>query len=295
MKTKISASLLAMLSMLVIVSMTWMPTVSAETEGTETIDEDYYWYYAAEFFSGDYLELIYTIDVQNDQYIDVMLLNEENFNKYVNDQSFEYYTKGTDFNTLYTDVPSITFTTHDNYYIVVDNTDDPPNGAKPAWDGINNYCTFHYIISAIRYTYPSDTDGDGVNDEEDAFPNDPSEWNDSDGDGVGDNGDYYPNDPTRWKKESGPPDTNGGNEVVIYDDDEGLSLEGLLCGAIFLSIIVTIIIVVIVLLKKKGKIPQTYQQPQQQQPQQQPPMQQPPTEPYYRDQPPPGSQPPQLP
>ena len=40
-----------------------------------------------------------------------------------------------------------------------------------------------------------DSDGDGVPDSEDAFPNDPNETTDSDGDGVGDNGDAFPNDP----------------------------------------------------------------------------------------------------
>ena len=34
-----------------------------------------------------------------------------------------------------------------------------------------------------------DSDGDGVPDKDDAFPNDPKEWRDSDGDGVGDNED----------------------------------------------------------------------------------------------------------
>ena len=34
-----------------------------------------------------------------------------------------------------------------------------------------------------------DKDGDGIPDDEDAFPNDPTEWRDSDGDGIGDNAD----------------------------------------------------------------------------------------------------------
>ena len=34
-----------------------------------------------------------------------------------------------------------------------------------------------------------DTDGDGVGDNADAFPNDPTETVDTDGDGVGDNAD----------------------------------------------------------------------------------------------------------
>ena len=41
-----------------------------------------------------------------------------------------------------------------------------------------------------------DSDNDGVGDNADAFPNDPTETVDSDNDGVGDNGnDAFPNDP----------------------------------------------------------------------------------------------------
>ena len=40
-----------------------------------------------------------------------------------------------------------------------------------------------------------DTDGDGVRDNADAFPTDPTEWVDTDGDGVGDNADADPTDP----------------------------------------------------------------------------------------------------
>jgi hypothetical protein len=40
-----------------------------------------------------------------------------------------------------------------------------------------------------------DSDGDGVTDSDDAFPNDSTETTDSDGDGVGDNYDAFPNDP----------------------------------------------------------------------------------------------------
>lgn len=41
-----------------------------------------------------------------------------------------------------------------------------------------------------------DTDGDGVPDDEDAFPDDPNESKDSDGDGIGDNADTAPDDET---------------------------------------------------------------------------------------------------
>lgn len=45
-----------------------------------------------------------------------------------------------------------------------------------------------------------DSDDDGVQDKDDAFPKDPKEWKDTDGDGVGDNADECPNDPEYQKK-----------------------------------------------------------------------------------------------
>ncbi len=52
------------------------------------------------------------------------------------------------------------------------------------------------LTQAISITVKlfSDTDGDGVLDKDDAFPEDPNEWIDTDSDGVGDNGDAFPND-----------------------------------------------------------------------------------------------------
>jgi hypothetical protein len=47
-------------------------------------------------------------------------------------------------------------------------------------------------VDFIFVTYapaPPDSDGDGVPDADDAFPDDPTEWADSDGDGLGDNSD----------------------------------------------------------------------------------------------------------
>ena len=47
-----------------------------------------------------------------------------------------------------------------------------------------------------------DTDGDGVADDQDAFPNDPNEWLDTDGDGIGNNADTDDDDdgmPDDWE------------------------------------------------------------------------------------------------
>jgi hypothetical protein len=48
----------------------------------------------------------------------------------------------------------------------------------------------------VRYD-PKDQDHDGVENERDAFPNNPLEWKDTDHDGMGDNGDEFPKDSTR--------------------------------------------------------------------------------------------------
>ncbi|MCH2137344.1 MAG: right-handed parallel beta-helix repeat-containing protein, partial [Phycisphaerales bacterium] len=73
---------------------------------------------------------------------------------------------------------------------------------------------------------PCDSDGDGVHDDFDAFPNDPNEWADSDGDGVGDNGDALPNDPNEWVDsdgdgtgDNGDPFPNDPNEWADSDGD----------------------------------------------------------------------------
>ena len=63
---------------------------------------------------------------------------------------------------------------------------------------------------------PVDSDGDGVLDAEDAFPNDSQESVDSDGDGVGDNADVFPDDPN----ESADSDGDG---IGDNADSEGIS------------------------------------------------------------------------
>jgi hypothetical protein len=63
---------------------------------------------------------------------------------------------------------------------------------------------------------PADNDGDGVPNDEDAFPDDLSEWSDRDGDGVGDNGDVFPDDATESLDSDG--DGYGDNGDAFPDD-----------------------------------------------------------------------------
>ena len=70
-----------------------------------------------------------------------------------------------------------------------------------------------------------DSDGDGVNDDEDAFPNDPTEWADTDGDGVGDNSDAFPEDSTEWEDTDGDGWGNNSdafpNDSTEWEDTDG--------------------------------------------------------------------------
>jgi transglutaminase-like putative cysteine protease len=65
-----------------------------------------------------------------------------------------------------------------------------------------------------------DSDKDGIPDENDAFPNDPNEWDDSDNDGYGDNSDAFPFDTNEWNDSDG--DSIGDNSdryPFDYDND----------------------------------------------------------------------------
>jgi hypothetical protein len=59
--------------------------------------------------------------------------------------------------------------------------------------------TCSVTVTAPAVSQPRDTDGDGVADSLDAFPNDPAEWQDSNGNGIGDNA----------EKSSAPGSNNG--------------------------------------------------------------------------------------
>ena len=66
-----------------------------------------------------------------------------------------------------------------------------------------------------------DTDGDGYNDDVDAFPTDATQWSDMDGDGYGDNAsgnmaDAFPTDSTQWSDADG--DGYGDNANGTYPD-----------------------------------------------------------------------------
>ncbi len=72
----------------------------------------------------------------------------------------------------------------------------------------------------------SDSDGDGIPDEDDAFPYDPSETIDSDGDGTGDNSDVFPNDPTETEDSDEDGVGDNADEYDYSDTSETVAISG---------------------------------------------------------------------
>jgi hypothetical protein len=84
------------------------------------------------------------------------------------------------------------------YPIETYNPDRDSDGVHNRFDEYPDNENYHNEDTKAEYeTNTKDSDGDGVLDIDDPFPNDGSETVDSDGDGVGDNADYYPNNSDR--------------------------------------------------------------------------------------------------
>lgn len=87
-----------------------------------------------------------------------------------------------------------------------------------------------------------DSDGDGVVDNADAFPDDPTEWLDSDGDGVGDNTDAFPYNPNKYLSDK------------VEDDGEFDAFTFIFI--VMIIIIIIILILTLIIFRKKGRSPE---------------------------------------
>ncbi|REL34897.1 FG-GAP-like repeat-containing protein [Thalassotalea euphylliae] len=82
-----------------------------------------------------------------------------------------------------------------------------------SFEGNLGYPIGQFNVSVTLPPGEADSDGDGVLDKNDAFPNNPEESKDSDGDGVGDNSDVFPLDASEYL------DTDGDGIGDNKDDD----------------------------------------------------------------------------
>jgi len=83
-----------------------------------------------------------------------------------------------------------------------------------AWDAIYSSAADGPEKDILFRYVGYDLDGDGHDDQEDAFPDNASEWDDTDGDGHGDNSDKYPTDRTRWEDYPDDADDDGPGAMV---------------------------------------------------------------------------------
>ena len=88
---------------------------------------------------------------------------------------------------------------------------DPTQTLDSDGDGFGDYpfgnfpdgCPDDFGTSFIDYFGCVDSDGDGVSDINDRFPDDPEHWQDTDEDGVEDDADAFPYNPTQWSDTDG--------------------------------------------------------------------------------------------
>ena len=100
-----------------------------------------------------------------------------------------------------------------------------PDGATITVQAASNTGAYTFTAATpLVVKTDNDTDGDGVGDKTDAFPEDPTEWADADDDGYGDNSDAFPNDPTEWVDSDG--DGHGDNSDAYPNDPNRWEEEG---------------------------------------------------------------------
>ena len=128
--------------------------------------------------------------------------------------------------STYTFAPGVLKVNHTYSYRIYSYREQAPD------QDVDN-CSIHQIFysSMPHFTIRADSDGDGVADVEDAFPNDINEWLDTDSDGIGDiadtdddndtvldENDAFPRDATEWFDT----DSDGiGNNADTDDDNDG--------------------------------------------------------------------------
>jgi len=111
----------------------------------------------------------------------------------------------------------------------------------------------NYTFEVIVLPPIVDSDGDGVDDDDDAFPDDPDETHDDDGDGVGNNTDEFPQDPDEQFDDD---DDGVGNNADDFPDNPYASNWSTIYAAVGVMLILLVGAgVMISRIKKQDELP----------------------------------------
>jgi hypothetical protein len=106
------------------------------------------------------------------------------------------------------------------------------------------------IVDGDGEQLPGDSDGDGVGDEIDQFPNDPDESMDSDGDGVGDNLDQFPEDANESVDSDGDGIGDNADPDTASSDSSSSTFDSVLIGVA--ALVIVGIVVAFLLIRRGG-------------------------------------------
>ena len=116
------------------------PTTTTVIDQTQNIPSEMY--YAFTFTVTGTVVLSVDVNVTESLPVDVLLLSADNYEKYKNSESFQYYTAGTALNVI-----SKTYSgtiSDGTYYIVIDNTTNGVNGGATPSGDVNVYIKVSY-------------------------------------------------------------------------------------------------------------------------------------------------------
>ena len=124
----ISLSIIVAIAMIIVSGTALAQTSLDEVKNIELDSYTYDKFSLKEIEAGDILHV--NIQVTNGGPIDVLLMKSSDYMDYLAYRDFDYYASGSSSN-IKSKSYSYTFPKNDDYYLVIDNTDNPKGGATP--------------------------------------------------------------------------------------------------------------------------------------------------------------------